>query len=247
MKLINLNLQGGVVYEPMMEFIKNHSLSTDIFSFQEVFHDAKKTRPLLGNVQPKLFSELQNILPDFNGYYAAPVEIDVGGLVIFIKKDWVVKKTENLILFPELNNTEDENDDSYFSMGRNLQIVEFSFSGKTYKIFNFHGMWIARGKADTEKRILQSEKVKKIFDESKGARILCADLNVSPDTQSLAILKDGNRNLVEEYGIITTRSSLKNRSEVVDYIIVSPEVEVKNFEVLTDEVSDHLPLLLEFE
>ena len=44
-----------------------------------------------------------------------------------------------------------------------------------------------------------------------------------------------------------TRSLLKNRPEIVDYVIVSPEVEVENFKVLNEEVSDHLPLYLEFE
>mgnify|MGYP001591999384 CR=1 FL=1 len=86
MKLINLNLQGGVVYEPLMEFIKKHSSNTDIFCFQEVFHNTKKIRSILGNkVRPKLFSELQDMLLNFNGFYAAPLEDDVGGLAIFNK------------------------------------------------------------------------------------------------------------------------------------------------------------------
>jgi endonuclease/exonuclease/phosphatase family metal-dependent hydrolase len=247
MKLINLNLQGGIVYEPMMEFVKKCSKDIDIFCFQEVFHDAKIIRPILKGAQPKLFSELQNILSDFNGYYTASVENDVGGLAIFIKKSFTVNKIENVVIFPELNTTEDENNPSYFSMGRNLQSLEFSYLEQAFTILNFHGMWIAKGKIDTEKRIEQSQKVRKIFDESKGAKILCADLNITPDTKSLAILKEGNRDLVEEYKIISTRSSLKKRSEVVDYVIVSTEVEVKDFKVLQDEVSDHLPLFLELD
>ncbi len=247
MKLINLNLQGGVVYGPLIEFVKKYSPDIDIFCFQEVFHNALITRPLLGNVRPNLFSELKDILPNFNGYYAVPIENDVGGLAIFIKKSFIVNKVDNIVIFPELNTTEDENDDSYFSMGRNLQYVEFSYLEKTYIVFNFHGMWIAKGKADTEKRILQSEKIREIFDKLKGARILCTDLNVTPDTESIAILRKGNKDLVQEYGITSTRSLSKGRSEVVDYVIVSLEVEVKNFETLKEEVSDHLPLFLDFK
>ena len=247
MKLINLNLQGGVIYEPMMEFIKRHSSDTDIFCFQEVFHNAKKTRPLLGDkVRPKLFSELQDVLLDFDGYYTAPTEDDVAGLAIFIKKSFVVNKVDDVVIFSELNTTEDENDDRYFSMGRNLQVLEFNISGKVFTILNFHGMWIARGKIDTEKRIEQSERVKNIFDKSKGAKILCTDLNVTPDTKSLSVLTEGNRDLIKEYKINSTRSLSKNRPEVVDYVIVSPEVNVDNFSELQEEVSDHLPLLLEF-
>jgi len=246
MKLINLNLQGGVVYEPLMEFIKKISLDTDIFCFQEVFHTATVIRPILGNVRPNLFSELQNILSDFNGYYAAPLENDVGGMAIFIKKSFSINKTDNLVIFSEMNTTEDENDESYFSMGRNLQVLEFNHLGNIYTIFNFHGMWIAKGKLDTPKRILQSEKVKEILDKTKSAKILCTDLNVTPNTKSLAILAEGNKDLIKEYKVESTRSLLKNRPEVVDYIIVSLEIEVKNFKVLQEEVSDHLPLFLEF-
>lgn len=235
-----------MTYKPMMEFVKKHSSDIDIFCFQEVFHNAIAIRSLLGNARPKLFSELQNLLPDFNGYYAAPLERDVGGLVIFLKKSFIVNKVDNIVIFKELNSTEDENDNSYFSMGRNLQVLEFSYLGKICTIFNFHGMWVAKGKLDTDKRILQSEKVRKIFDESKGARILCTDLNVVPNTKSLAILTEGSRDLIQEYGVTSTRSSFKNRPEVVDYVIVSLEVEVKDFKVLKDEVSDHLPILLEF-
>ena len=246
MRLINLNLQGGVIYEPLIEFIKDRSSDIDIFCFQEIFHNAVNMRPLLGNARPSLFSDIQNILPDFNGYYAAPLENDVGGLAIFIRKSFTVNKTDNIVLFRELNATEDENDDSYFSMGRNLQLMEFDRFGKIYTILNFHGMWIAKGKIDTEKRIEQSKKVREVFDESKGTRILCTDLNVVPGTKSLAILSEGNRKLVQEYGITSTRSLSKKRPEVVDFVVVSQETEVIDFEALPDEVSDHLPLLLEF-
>jgi endonuclease/exonuclease/phosphatase family metal-dependent hydrolase len=246
MKLINLNLQGGVVYESMMEFIKNNSINTDIFCFQEVFHNAIEIRSVVKNARPKLFSELKEILPGFDGYFAAPLENDIGGLAIFIKKSLTVNWVENLVLFGEMNTTTDEQDPSFFSMGRNLQRLEFNHLEKTYTILNFHGMWIYKSKTDTERRILQSEKVKKIFAESNGARILCVDLNVFPNTKSLAILKEGNRDLIEEYKITSTRSLIKNRSEIVDYVIVSPEIGVKDFQVLKDEVSDHLPLFLEF-
>lgn len=247
MKLISLNVQCGVNYEPLVEFIKRQSSEIDIFCFQEVFHDTTKMRPLLGNkARPKLFSEIQNILQDFNGYHFPTQEGDFGGLAIFIKKSFAVNKVSNDIFFQNLNIMINENDENYFSMGRNLQSVKFSHSGKEYTVFNFHGMWIANGKEDTEKRILQSKEIRKIFDKSRGAKILCTDLNVEPNTKSVTILNEGNKNLIQEFKTISTRSVSKNRSEIVDYVIVSPEVEVKNFEVLKDEVSDHLPLFLEF-
>jgi hypothetical protein len=55
MKLINLNVQDGIVYEPLVEFIKRVSPDTDIFCFQEVFHDATVMRAVLVDARPNSF------------------------------------------------------------------------------------------------------------------------------------------------------------------------------------------------
>lgn len=246
MKLINLNAECGVFYEPLMEFIKKHSADTEIFCFQEVFNNPKIVSPILKNPRLNLFSEIQEILADFNSFHVPADQGYFGGLAIFINKSFTVNKIENFILFEELNIIDDEKDKNYFAMGRNLQKLEFNHDGKIFTILNFHGMWIVEGKRDTKMRILQSEKVRKIFDKSKGAKILCGDLNIERDTESMAILDKGNRNLIKEYDINSTRSSFAEKSDVVDYIVVSPKVEVIDFKILQNEVSDHLPLFLEF-
>lgn len=249
MKLINLNVECGIVYEPLMDFIKKHSVDTDIFCFQEVFHNADTTKIrsfLVDKAKPKLFSELQNILIDFNGYHFPTEEGEFGGLAIFIRKSFTVNKVDNVVISRESSKTIDESDEDYFAMGRNLQCIEFNYLGKIYTILNFHGIWIVNGKGDTEKRIEQSEQVRKVFDDVRGARILCGDLNVEPNTKSMAILNEGNRNLIQEYKVNSTRSSVKKKTEAIDYVIVSREIEVKNFGVLKNKVSDHLPLVLEF-
>lgn len=246
MKLINLNTECGVFYEPLMEFIKKHSADIDIFCFQEVFNNTKIISPILKNPRANLFLEIREILPDFNSFHTPAAQSCFGGLAIFIKKSLLINKIENAALFEELNIIDDEKDKNYFAMGRNLQKLEFNHNRKVFTVLNFHGIWIPGGKGDTEMRILQSEKLRKIFDESNGAKILCGDLNVERGARSIALLNRGNKNLIQEYNINSTRSLSKGRPEAVDYVIVSPEVKVKDFEVLGDEVSDHLPLFLEF-
>lgn len=67
----------------------------------------------------------------------------------------------------------------------------------------------------------------------------------------MAIFKEDFTNLVDTYDIKTTRpasNELSNeKRNVVDYIFVSKEISVKKFEVINTDVSDHLPLILEFE
>ncbi len=67
------------------------------------------------------------------------------------------------------------------------------------------------------------------------------------NTQSIKILEDADlRNLVTEYGVTSTRTSLYKKPEkFADYIFVSKGVEVLDFKVLPEEVSDHAALYVE--
>ena len=51
-----------------------------------------------------------------------------------------------------------------------------------------------------------------------------------------------------EFGVGATRTRLYAGAERhADYVFVSPGVAVSDFRVLPDEVSDHAPLMLEFD
>ena len=55
------------------------------------------------------------------------------------------------------------------------------------------------------------------------------------------------RNLIKEYRITSTRSHFyESDVRFADYVLVSPEIKVRDFRVLDDVVSDHLPLYVEF-
>ena len=77
--------------------------------------------------------------------------------------------------------------------------------------------------------------------------ILCGDFNLRPDTESIKILEENMHNLVKDYNIQSTRTSLYPKAErFADYILTSNEIIVQDFKVLPDEVSDHSPLWVEF-
>lgn len=60
------------------------------------------------------------------------------------------------------------------------------------------------------------------------------------------------RNLIKEFNIKQTRSNLspyaktKNFQKFADYTFITNDVVVKDFQVPYIEISDHLPLILEF-
>lgn len=55
-------------------------------------------------------------------------------------------------------------------------------------------------------------------------------------------------NLIKKYDVKSTRSSLYTKeNKYADFVFTSPEIKINDFKVLQDEISDHLPLLLDFE
>lgn len=56
-------------------------------------------------------------------------------------------------------------------------------------------------------------------------------------------------NLIKEYKIQSTRTSFYKRDLVqfADYVLVTPDISVKDFQVYKETVSDHFPLMVEFE
>jgi endonuclease/exonuclease/phosphatase family metal-dependent hydrolase len=80
------------------------------------------------------------------------------------------------------------------------------------------------------------------------SKMLCGDFNLRPDTQSLELLEHDMLNLIKSHKVTSTRTSLYPKDEkFADYIFVSKDITVNQFNVLQHEVSDHAPLLLEFE
>ncbi len=244
MKLISLNAWGGILKPELEEFLKQHADDTDIFCFQEVFDNAINVREVLGPVDINLYTTLQQLLPNHVGFYA-PSQVDDEGLAIFVKPSVETTDEGSVFVHRWLNAMEDDNGTT---IGRNLQFLQFMNGDEEYTIINFHGLWNGGGKTDSEDRLEQSRKIRQFMDGLASQKvILVGDFNLEPTTESLAILTKDMRDLIKENGITSTRSHHYTKPvKFADYAIVSPELDVQKFEVLQDPVSDHLPLLLDF-
>jgi endonuclease/exonuclease/phosphatase family metal-dependent hydrolase len=137
---------------------------------------------------------------------------------------------------------------------RLLQWMECGSDGKKFFVVNVHGLWNGQGKTDTPQRLAQSERIVNFLERLPAPFIVCGDFNLRPDTESLKRIESsvpGIKNWIAISGATSTRSQYYPKAEkFADYIFTSPGIEVSRFEVLNkeeDQVSDHLPLLLEFE
>ncbi|HKN29889.1 MAG TPA: endonuclease/exonuclease/phosphatase family protein [Roseiarcus sp.] len=132
---------------------------------------------------------------------------------------------------------------------RNLQFVTVDGPLGPLSVLNFHGLWNGLCKGDSGVRIAQSRRILDFLAGRREPFVLCGDFNLLPGAESLRMLESaGLRNLVAEFGVTSTRTSFYPRPErFADYVLVSGGVVVRDFRVLPDEVSDHAPLLLEFD
>lgn len=259
MKLISLNAWGGKKYQQLMEFIQKHIDNTDIFCFQEVFKTSSGIEEREG-FRLNLYEEFCKLLPEHQGYFAVSLENYIGGtfqanfidfdlswgLATFIHKKFKVTSRGDFFVF----RTKDSfNPKDLNTLPRNMQYFTFTDDNKKFIVCNLHGIWQRGEKIDTSSRISQSEQIINFLDKYKEeAKILAGDFNLNIDTHSLEILEKKLINLIKNYKIPTTRSKLYTwEDKFADYTLVSDKIKVINFQVPDITVSDHLPMILEFD
>lgn len=254
MKLLSLNIWGGRVFDPLIEFIKNNAEEVDVFCFQEVFSTGLSHIDIIEEkYRSDIYGDIAKVLPDHQGYSAVAIsgfDFDkhvefplTFGLATFVKKDLVVERDGNVIVV-EGEETDRLND----KIPRNMQFVEIKKDDERFAIFNIHGLWVPEGKDDNPKRIRQSELVLETMRKFDCKKILCGDFNLRPDTESVKILESELINLIRKNGVTDTRGSLCPFPErFADYTFVSDDVKVNSFALPDAKVSDHLPMITDFE
>ncbi len=255
MQLVCLNAWGGKIFKPLVKYIKELSDETDIFCFQEIFNTESSETEKYG-YRVNLYQALLKVLADFCGYFAVQETKHVYeklvnfpvlfGSAIFIKNSIHVKSAGDFVISDNNIWTNTVSKTPRFK----AQHIAFVSNGKEYTICSVHGLcdW---PKTDTPERVKQSQKILNFLKNISHSKILCGDFNLQSDSKSLALFKNSMIDLISEYKIPTTRSSLQKHNDeegrLSDYVFVSPDIEVDKFGVPNVAVSDHLPLILNFK
>lgn len=257
MKLISLNIWGGKIYKPLLEFIEKNSENTDILCFQEVFSTTEDIHEDSG-FRVNLYAEIAKNLSHHKGYFAPCLNNYLtgafqpnftnypltSGLAVFIKKEIKVISHGDFFIYKKRGgfSPRDLN-----SLPRNIQYLSLISGKQKFTVCNLHGIWLKTGKNDSPARLKQSTKIKKFLDGQTGKKILCGDFNLGINTKSIKILENNLRNLIKEYSIKTTRNKhFPGWEKFADYTFVSPDINIKSFQVPDVDISDHLPMILEF-
>lgn len=254
MKLLSLNTWGGRAgKEKLLSFFKTHK-DVDIFCLQEMW--AAPYEHLDGHAAGGLAIDHANImvygvqevsaLLEHHVPYFHPHHLEHYGLMMLTKNSTAVSDQGDVFVYKERGYKPEGDVGNH---ARNVQYATFETKKGPRTVMNFHGLWNGKGKGDSDDRLAQSKKILAFARSIPHPFVLCGDFNLLPDTESLKILENGGmRNMIREYGVTSTRTSLYTKPEkFADYIFVSEGIYVRNFAVLGDEVSDHAPLLLEWE
>jgi endonuclease/exonuclease/phosphatase family metal-dependent hydrolase len=265
MKLITLNTWEGRVSPNLLEFLKQRSAETDIFCLQEIT-STQTDHKTHNDVRTNLLKEITELLSGYGFLYeavtegldetAVPIDYDLKfGQLILYKKDLFtqVSYTSKFVL-GEKNEIKVLPDGLCWPVIAQKLKLQLSSNLQEFVVVNIHGAAQPGHKLDTPDRIAQSKNTLDFISDDLPQTILAGDFNLLPDTQSIKLMEEhGFKDLVRDFNIKTTRSSLTKyygtpkQQNYADYIFTGAEIIVKNFQSLPDEVSDHLPLMLEFE
>lgn len=254
-KIISLNTWSGQAFPQLVKFISEHASDTDVFCFQEVFHTTSDIIVDHG-ARTNLFHELCQLLPNHTGYPAfgeGGYDINAGkvdfhlewGLATFVHKNINLLDQQNHLVFQ----FEEDLAENYGKQHRHAHVLKIGKPGHNpITVINFHGLWKRSfGKNDSPERLQQSKKLLEIISKQQETPIvLTGDFNLDPHTESLSLLKQNLRDLISEYGITSTRSSIYTKpGRFADYAFVSPQLQIESFEVPQEiTASDHLPLII---
>lgn len=253
MNIISLNTWGGLAgRELLVSFFEKYKDSVDVFCLQEIWaepHEVLVRGEKIGgrNLEHDkvmvdglglISSILKDHIPFFRPHFG-----DHYGLMIFVRKDLKVLYEGELYVYKEKGHIPEGDVGNH---ARNIQYIHLETKAGVRTIVNFHGLWNGKGKGDSEDRLKQSDKIIEFLKSVKNPTVFCGDFNLLPDTESIKKFEDfGMKNLIKEFAVTSTRTSFYDKTNpYADYTFISKDVELKEFKMLPEEVSDHKAMLI---
>lgn len=247
---------AGTQLSKIQEFIAQNDF--DILCLQEV----SGIGAIQGNItatregyMKDSFTELQQTLRQTHHgqlaiaqYMASDPKRAYFGNAILYKKDFLLKDQHILPLFSHSTPFPTEAT-SYEEVGRNVLHLTLEKDGKTINVVSAHLAW-AKTKEEQPHQREQNKKLIAYMQQLATPWVLTGDFNIDPNQQSIVDLEALGKDLTKTYNIPNTIDPTFHRNWEkikpgfpIDYIFVSPDVQVNDFRVLENiHLSDHLGL-----
>ncbi len=158
-------------------------------------------------------------------------------------------QSENVFYYKNYANFTDTTNFRQEDHPRAFENIILDINNKKLQIINVHGIW-NKDKMGDERTIKQSDAILSYVREDIPC-IVAGDFNLLSDTESIQKMSKKMINLIEKYNIKTTRpvfdDGLDKGNLVCDYVFINKKVKVNDFKILNSDVSDHFPLVLDFD
>jgi endonuclease/exonuclease/phosphatase family metal-dependent hydrolase len=245
MKLLQLNIWEGKLTRAVLPFLDKEK--PDILCLQEVFScDAKVPVPR------NLFDALQCI-QERTGYEYCFFSPLLSGVFAGQKADFgqaILSRyplSDQHALFTNGKYNPDFTVGTYDRMEAILQTCTVHAGGKTFSLANHHGHWLIDPMGD-EVSVEKMALVKAQLEKLPQPLIFAGDLNVKCESPAMRVFDGFLTNLIAKHNITSTLGPLGKVPDVAcDHILVSDDVDVHDFRVSEDIISDHKALLMEFD
>ncbi|WP_159587393.1 endonuclease/exonuclease/phosphatase family protein [Chelativorans xinjiangense] len=267
MRLMCLNGWGGKLHDLLIPYLK--ASAPDVLCLQEVVHTPTADRTWLtywhdGVELPQranFFLEICRALPDHVAVFCPAAQGDLWdgetrydsqwGLATFVRKSIPIIGQKQGFVHGEFS-ANGYGDHPRPRSAHAVRLFDFD-KGHPVVIAHMHGLRNLDGKHDTAARLVQAQRLAdlaKSVARDGDRMIVCGDFNVLPESRSFDILRAiGLADLVTTRGFEGTRTSHYRKSgRYADYMLVNAAVNVVSFDVIREpEVSDHCPLVLDFD
>lgn len=246
MKLIQLNVWSGKLSLQVCRFLKQQN--ADILCLQEVYAGNKE----LGGMFAEEFALLDSIqtASDLEHTFFSPTwTIDLlGQRVPFgnaILSCFPLEQQATHFIHGQLHHKASPTDS--ITNTRNLQTARVAIGDRRLSIANHHAYWDISPMGN-EVSVEKMHRVRAILEKLPQPLITAGDMNVKSVSPAMHVFDGFLKDLTAVHQVQTTLSSLGKVKDVdCDHILVSPDINVQNFTVSEELVSDHKALILEFE
>lgn len=254
LSLLQLNTNSDNYWDKLTSYLTSPDF--DILQLQEL--TGKET--FAGNLHSRhnTFAELQKILQDkYYGvlsiaqrYTSSPNAYLGNGT--FYKKEFALIDKKELVLFSHDNPFRSDLT-TFEEVGRTVLHLTFAFENKHVSFLNTHLAW-AKTSNEEPHQTKQGAILVDYLRTVPEPFVLTGDFNLTPDQPLVQKINKLAHNLTTENQITNTLDPKNHRAKIlfpkglaVDYIFTSKDVQVNNFAVVDEDLSDHLGLKVEIE
>lgn len=245
MKLLQLNVWMGRLTRQIIPLIERER--PDIITAQEVFDVDGEI------VFPDATFDVAERIRQAGGYeymcFSPTCDMQVAGKTVqfgnALFSKYPIIHSETIFTCGEI--IHDMTSENFYVNTRNAQFVTLQVDDTALLVVNHHGYWEPNPVGSEASVAAMQRLTDTLRTFGDVPTIIAGDMNLNPDTPAMRLFDGLAEDLTETHNIPSTLSALGKVPNVAcDHILVNDSIKVGNFHVLDDLVSDHQPLVLEF-